>query len=612
VSARTGAVAAIAAIVAVAGLALGPREVRAQQLEIAVTPAPHHVGQQIDIRITATGFEEEPAPQIRASEPRSGRLEFVGTSPNVSEQIVLSNGTLERTKTVRFVFAYRFTSDTPGRVELGPFLVAQGGTVRETAPVGLEIREIASSDRLDVRLVLGAKPVYVGERITVGIELWIERGLRESLAGYELRVPLFDDPGRFRFVDAPPASRDTTDLVVTLAGGPLELAGTARQVREEGKQFLVVRADRTMIPLVAGGFDVAPSNVVASEGVSFRRDFFGSRRATRVRQLRSTDRPRRLVIRPVPTRGRPASFAGAIGKGFSLDVTVDRSVVQVGDPIDLAITLRGGGDLSTAALPPLHAPGLLPDDQFRAPDGELAGRVDGSRKHFSAQVRVLSADVREIPALEYSWFDPDAGSFQTARSRPIALSVRPAQVIGADSVIRAPRDDAAAEEAEAAGTRQDSPASPPTERSSALRLGADLAIQTDPDALLTNSSRAFGGTWLPTGLYAFGFALVGVAFVDRRRRAIDPADRALRQSRARELAAIRREAAKPGTDSAAALASALRRMLADSPERSSRELDALLGECDALAFARDANRTPSAELTARIVEHAQALAGEGS
>ena len=33
------------------------------------------------------------------------------------------------------------------------------------------------------------------------------------------------------------------------------------------------------------------------------------------------------------------------------------------------------------------------------------------------------------------WFDPDLGHYQTTRTRPIALSVRPATVIGAADVV---------------------------------------------------------------------------------------------------------------------------------------------------------------------------------
>ena len=85
--------------------------------------------------------------------------------------------------------------------------------------------------------------------------------------------------------------------------------------------------------------------------------------------------PVRLEVIEVPRSGRPASFAGAVGSGFSLEVSADRSVVQVGEPITLQLHLRGDGDLSSAGLPPFDAEGLFDPTRFRLPDEPPAGRI---------------------------------------------------------------------------------------------------------------------------------------------------------------------------------------------------------------------------------------------
>ena len=187
----------------------------------------------------------------------------------------------------------------------------------------------------------------------------------------------------------------------------------------------------TLVPLAAGTHALPPAGLLAEEGTQWRRDFFGGRRATRARKWRALDRERTLAIEALPLEQAPPSFAGAVGSGFNLEVSADRSVVQVGEPITLSLVLRGEGNLETAALPPLDAEGLLPAAAFRVPEDELAGALEGGAKRFSAVVRVLDEHVREIPALAYSWFDPATGGFETTHSRPIALSVGRAEVIGA-------------------------------------------------------------------------------------------------------------------------------------------------------------------------------------
>ena len=114
---------------------------------------------------------------------------------------------------------------------------------------------------------------------------------------------------------------------------------------------------------------------------------------------RQTDRARRLSVKQIPADRTPESFAGAVGSGFSLTVSADRTVVKVGEPIALHFELRGDGNLETAALPRLDAEGLLPANSFRVAEGEIPGRLEDGAKRFTTTVRVLDPGIQEIPAL---------------------------------------------------------------------------------------------------------------------------------------------------------------------------------------------------------------------
>jgi hypothetical protein len=324
---------------------------------------------------------------------------------------------------------------------------------------------------------------------------------------------------------------------------------------------------------------VPAASVVADEGTRYRRDLFGSRVATHVRKLRAADRDRVLEVSALPRAGRPPSFAGAVGQGFQLDVSADRTVVQVGDPITLTLTLRGAGNLERLGLPALDEPGLLPKDRFRVPQGDLSGVIEGGAKRFTAMVRVLDERQQEIPALEYAWFDPEAERYETTRSRPIALSVRPAEVVGAEDVLSEPlptpedeREIAEAPEAPSAVSRE-------------LSLtGADLAIERDVTLLVRDARTTWSGHGLPAGIYAGSVLAVLVALFDRRRR-LDPEAQALRKRAEDQLGAIRAAASAPAAEAAANIARALRALVAQHPDADSRELDEFLGECDARTYA---------------------------
>jgi len=570
---------------------LAARGAGAQQLQVAVEKAPHYVGTFIEIQVTATGFTGQPAPELEVPAPSHGRLDFVDLQRSSSQSISIVNGRMTRREDVQGVYRYRFIADAPGDVAIGPFELSQGGAQAKSRPLRLRLREPEQSERLRVELKLPEGPIFVGQRVPISVEFWLESELQKNLHDYTLHVPLFDRTDAFRFIDAP-ADAGSTDVKVETARGTLRLSGSAREEVQDGTSYFVVTIPRTMIPSRAGRFELLPVSFVVDEATRWQRDFFGGRRVTHVRKLGAVDPARRIEVAAVPSQNRPESYAGAVGRGYSLEVSVDRSVVQMGDPITLTLTLRGEGNLQSAGLPPLAADGLLDPAQFRVPVGELAGRVEGDTKRFTAVVRVESPDVREIPSLDYTWFDADTRTFQTTRSRPIALSVRPARLVRAADVVSG---DASEEPGELAAEPGEAP--PPTrEPEPAMAVtAADLAIERDVGTLAKSVSSSVTDRMLLAGSYLAPCLLLAVALVDRRRRAVDPALVRLRRHLDAQRRRVVAAAALSGREQARELAGALREMLALVPEAQSAELDALLGECDALVYAPGELRPPAGE-----------------
>lgn len=574
-----------------------------QTAQLATEPGPHYAGEPVSIQITAAGFDEDPPPVVEVPNPPDGRLELVGMSPSVSESITIVNGRLSRTREVTHVFQLRFVSDHAGDVPLGPFEISQGNRVATLPMIHVRLRDVPSNDDVAVELRIGqgsGGSLFVGERVPVTVSFTLEGSMRQNLVDYTLRVPFFDDQQNFRFLDQGHDEGDTK-VVLETAQGQLELRGRSRDHVENGKHYTTVTVTRTLVPLVPGRHRVPAASFSVEEGIRFRRDFFGGRRATQLRRWRAETAERVVEVQAIPGQERPGSFAGAIGRGFTLEVSADRTVVQVGDPITLTLEVHGDG-LETASLPPLDAPGLLPAASFRVPEGPYAGEIVGDAKRFTLLVRVLDDEVSEIPGLAYSWFDPDTRQYETTHSRPIALSVRAAEVIGARDV------EVPAGRTPAEPTRTEPPAAGTAEASAHARsfalTGADLAIEPDPGRALRGGS-AWGGAWLPPTLYAGSLLLVVLAVVDRRRRDADPEDARRARVVSRERARLRDASERRAADGAALAAEALRRLLREVPEASDADLDALLGECDASSYA-----PPGLEssLPADFFERAQAQA----
>ena len=527
---RVGLATAGAISIATAALALlCASTATAQDVQVQSSRGPHYVGDPITIQVVASGFEEEPTPNVETPKLEAGSLRFAGVSPSVSNSISIVNGKITRSKEVRFVYQYELLATRAGRVTVPAFSVSQGGTSRETRPFAFDVKRVPTTGMVELSLDLPKGPIFVGQKVPVGIELRIDREAERDLLSLTTSVPLFDVPS-LRFVDTP---RDADNaLEIRTANGTLQLPADAREERVGGRVVLVLRAERTMIAQSPDPVRADPARAVITRGTRFRRDLFGQRQAASVERLSEGEQVSLEVVE-VPRDGRPPSFAGAVGQGFTLEVSADRSVVQLGEPIVLHFTLRGDGDLSTAGLPPFDSAGFFDADQFRLPEDPPAGLVDERGKHFEASLRVLDANVREVPALEYSWFDAKSRRFETTRTRPIALSVGAAQIIGADDVDRSAGAAAVARNDREVQEREE-PSAPSraTERRDSLAAsGANLAIETEPARVLGRGAPTAGADAVTDAAVAdaavasSGGARVGYVAVHNRRD-----DRALAQA----------------------------------------------------------------------------------
>jgi hypothetical protein len=465
------------------GLVLAPMAAAQAPLELRLSREPFYPGVPVELHLRTTELDAEPEPSCWAEEPEAGQLTFRGIIPNISSSVRIVNGRVSRSESATFTCQYQFVAPEPGSYRVGPFRMTQGGDPLESQSRIIEVRTVPLDPRLRVRVLVPEEPVYVGQHLPIRIEWWLEQELKDRIHRYSIRSRLFEANDAFRFIGDPVPGRGDQILKIETAEGELNLKATVTEQREGGRHYLVLATERTLVPLQTGEFDLATATVDVDEITRWQRDLFGRRTAARSRKIFSRDVPRKLVVKAPPSRGQPDHFSGAVGRGFSLEVAADRSVVQLGDPITLTFTVRGDGNLASVGPPRLDAAGGLSPEQFRLPEGDVSGRVIDDAKVFQITLRVLDDSVQAVPALAYSWFDPELDAYQTAKSRPIALSVRPAQVISADDVMTAtpePRTPAM-DEPEASPAE---PGSPLARRGSFSLTGADLSVVRDPEVLL--------------------------------------------------------------------------------------------------------------------------------
>jgi cytochrome c-type biogenesis protein CcmH/NrfG len=329
-------------------------------------------------------------------------------------------------------------------------------------------------------------------------------------------------------------------------------------------------APRTIPP--GGKIEVPPSSVAVELGVG-RPNFFGEMPK---RMFRATDVARTLEVKPLPETDKPPAFAGAVGEQFSIAVTTSRSVVQLGEPVELDVTVKSSQRLDALALGKLDVEGRLPKDKFTVPADPPTGELsdDGKTKTFKVVAQV-TGPTTEIPALAFSYFDPRKNTYQTIHSEPIALSVKGGSVVGANDVV----------------------ANTPSKKTTTVQtddtalVNADLALSSNGSV----SEQPLGGTmlWLlvallyavPLGLFLFRTYQLRTA--SQREEASE-----VRAARKRVEEILDRSAKDPARDVAGPLVAALRDLARALDLPSTGYDGGLLAKLETESFAPDAGGRP--------------------
>ena len=137
--------------------------------------------------------------------------------------------------------------------------------------------------------------------------------------------------------------------------------------------------------------------------------------------------PAAISVLPLPRENQPADFTGAIGS-YTLSARASPTKVSAGDPITVEVQISGKGVLDSITLPSLtnwsgfklYPPNTKVD--FRDSLG-----MEGVKTFEQVAIPQTSA-VREIPALSFSYFDPDQKTYRTLRENGIRLAVEESPV----------------------------------------------------------------------------------------------------------------------------------------------------------------------------------------
>lgn len=342
-----------------------------------------------------------------ASTPSLPDLDGFQVQPAGTEnRMNIVNGVVDKSIVHRFAL----TAVRAGEFTLGPFSYEAGGKQFQLDAVKVRVVSAPADGGAPVddlrhaafaRVTVNQSEVYVHETFTITIEM-LHRGV-----DLDRDVQLLNMP----------QSGLKLGQFVELGSGREVVEGTVYEVRAFRAEGRALTAGEIRLEPVLRAQRVTRRQGRARGpfGESLFDDFFG--RVER-RPIDLKTQPVTLNVLPLPVADRPATFSGAVG-ACTWDVDVKPLEVNAGEPVTLTMTIRGGSNLEMVTAPHVEF-----GEEFRVYAPRMISPADQSAERVFEQI-VIPRDDRagKIPALSFSYFDPEVGEYRTVERGPFPLVV---------------------------------------------------------------------------------------------------------------------------------------------------------------------------------------------
>ena len=134
--------------------------------------------------------------------------------------------------------------------------------------------------------------------------------------------------------------------------------------------------------------------------------------------------PVKVTVTPLPEKNKPADFGGAVGN-YSITDKLDKQVMTTDDVATLTVNISGSGNVKLIEAPKLNLPDGLGTYEAQITDTVTSrtNSISGS-KILTYAITPRAAGDYEIPAIDFPYFNPETGKYETAHTAPLKLHVK--------------------------------------------------------------------------------------------------------------------------------------------------------------------------------------------
>ena len=364
-----------------------------------------------------------------------------GPFTSTSSSIQMVNGSVTRTTTNSYTFALQAYKE--GTFRVGSASLNVKGTKITSEPFDIKVvpddgshaapsgggassgqsqaqqntndPQVSGKD-LFLRVVPSKKSAYVGEQVVLTYKLYT-------------KVPV----SSLSVVKAPSYAGFWTKDISDNTGG------TLRQSSEyiNGIEYTSAEIQKVVVaPQRAGKLTLDPMVIECIAQIrrennrqrsmdpfeEFFNDPFFNRNITNVKK-ELTSNSFVLEVKSLPEANKPASFAGAVGN-YNFKSDIDMTELKTNEAFTLTYTVSGTGNIELLQMPePVFPPDFeVYDPKITTSTDVTANGLSGTKK---AEYLVIPrrAGSFTVPSVEFSFFNPSNGAYQTLSSKPYEIQV---------------------------------------------------------------------------------------------------------------------------------------------------------------------------------------------
>lgn len=319
-------------------------------------------------------------------------------------------------------FIYNLFPNKVGRFQIPPVSATLAGHTYTTRPIDVEVFQNSAQaqasngateqnaapsaeslkDKILIIVTVGKTQAYLDERIPLSIKLLVN-----SVPVRDIQYPQFDKTG----------------FTVDDFEKPLQSSQVVNGINYDTVEFNTNiypnhLGDLSLGPIQIQGnvlYKTAQNNPFNQENSFFGSDVFSNFFDSYAnRPVTVTSQPIHLQISSIPQENRPDDFSGAIGQ-FNFQANAAPLQVKAGDPLTLKMDIKGNGNFKSLKLPVFKAPG------FKSYEPQI--KNTGNEKTAEEVIIPISAGIRQVPALSFSYFDPDIKDYKTIVQGPFPIQV---------------------------------------------------------------------------------------------------------------------------------------------------------------------------------------------